>query len=69
MSMYETDIILIPKPEKDKLDLGSYRLISLRNSDTKIFSKMYRLYKVVASVVEVYHCGLTLQRSIYHNIM
>ena len=38
-SIYETSIILIPKPDKDTTKKETFRLVSLMNIDVKILNK------------------------------
>lgn len=51
--MTKATVILIPKLGKDPLDPGSYRPISLLQSDIKILAKALsiRLNKVIASII------------------
>lgn len=48
-SMCKALIVVLPKPEKDKLLCGSYHLISLLNSEMKALAKLLaiRLQKVI----------------------
>ena len=39
-SFYEVSVTLIPKPDKDTTRKENYRLISLMNTDEKIFDKL-----------------------------
>ena len=39
-TLYEANIILIPKPDKDTMKKENFRPISLMNIDTKILNKM-----------------------------
>uniref|UniRef100_A0A803TN93 Reverse transcriptase domain-containing protein n=1 Tax=Anolis carolinensis TaxID=28377 RepID=A0A803TN93_ANOCA len=57
-------IILIPKPDKDLTDPGSYRPISLVNQDAKILSAIIanRLNKCMYKYIKMDQCGFVKGR-------
>lgn len=69
-SMCEALIVVLPKPEKDKLKCGSYRPISLLNSDVKVLLKCLaiRLKKVIFHLVHPDQTGFMPGKSTYDNI-
>ncbi len=52
-TMYEASIVLIPKPGRDKLQMSSYRPISLIPTESKIITKILanRLTKYIGSII------------------
>ena len=69
-SMCEALIVVLPKPDKDKLLCGSYRPISLLNSDVKVLAKVLalRLQKVILHLIHRDQAGFMPGRSTYDNI-
>ncbi len=69
-SIRSTLITLILKPGKYPTKCGSYRLISLLNSDTKIIAKVLasRLDKYLPSLIDPDQNGFVKGRQAFHNI-
>lgn len=69
-TMYRASVILIPKPGRDKLQMSSYRLISLIPIESKIRSKILvnRLKKYICSIIHQDQTGFILNRHIYFNL-
>lgn len=69
-SMNEALIVVTPKPGKDRLQCGSYCLISLLNNDAKILAKILalRLQMVILSLIPPDRSGFMLGRSTFDNI-
>lgn len=63
-------ITLLLKKNKDPLDCGSYRPISLLNSDYKILTKILslRLEQVLPSIISSDQTGFVKQRPLFFNI-
>lgn len=68
--MNRANIVLILKSGKDPLDLGSYRPISLLQSDIKILAKVFaiRLNGVISSIIHSDQSGFMLQKSTAINL-
>jgi hypothetical protein len=58
-SFYAAIVILIPKPHKDSIKKENFRLISLKNSDTKILNKILanRIQKHIKDIIHQDHIG------------
>lgn len=69
-SMRQALISLILKPNKDPLDCGSYRPISLLNVDVKILAKILaiRLESIVQSVIHIDQTGFIKNRQGFFNL-
>ncbi|KAM4034650.1 uncharacterized protein ACNLHF_021315 [Anomaloglossus baeobatrachus] len=69
-SFYEATIVLLLKPDKDPLDCGSYRPVSLLNSDYKILTKILatRLNKVISTIIHRDQSGFIPGRSTSDNL-
>lgn len=69
-TLYDTSIVVLLKPDKNPLECGSYRPISLLNLDYKILTKIFanRLNKVIVSIVHVDQSGFIPGRSTSSNI-
>lgn len=70
-SMAKAIIVLLPKPvNKDKFLCGSYRPVSLQNSDVKILANVlsYCLTKVILSLINTDQSGFMPGKSAYNNI-
>lgn len=69
-SLSEANIILILKPDKDPLDCGSYRPISLLNVDYKLLTKILamRLNKFISSIIHPDQAGFIPGRSTSDNL-
>lgn len=69
-SLYNANITLIPKKDRDPLDMASYRPISLLQMETKILSKVLanRLRKHIASLIHPDQTGFVPGRQIYFNL-
>lgn len=69
-SLINALITLILKPDKPLTNFGSYRPISLLNSDTKIIAKVLalRLEKCLPSLIANYQNGFIKNRQAYYNI-
>lgn len=63
-------IIVLLKTGKDPLDPGSYRPISLLQSDVKMLSKVLalRLNKVISSIIHSDQAGFMPQKSTARNL-
>ncbi len=68
--MYEASIVLIPKPGRDKLQMFSYRPISLIPTESKIITKILanRLTKYIGSIINQDQTGFMPKRHIYFNL-
>lgn len=69
-TLTEASISLLLKPGKDPLDCGSYRPISLLNSDVKILAKLLssRLDSVVSQIISMEQSGFMRGRHSFTNI-
>lgn len=69
-SLTEASISLILKPGKDPLECGSYRPISLLNTDVKILAKLLalRLDKVISPIISMDQTGFMRNRHPFVNI-
>lgn len=69
-SMTRANIVLILKPNKDPLDPGSYRPISLLQTDVKILAKALaiRMNKVISSIIHSDQSGFMPQKSTAINL-
>lgn len=69
-SMTRASIVLILKPNKDPLDSGSYRPISLLQTDVKILAKVLalRLNKVISTIIHTDQSGFMPQKSTAINL-
>lgn len=69
-SLTEASISLILKPGKDPLECGSYRPISLLNTDVKILAKLLalRLDKVISPIISMDQTGFMRNRHSFINI-
>lgn len=69
-TMYQANIVLIPKPGRDKLQMSSYRPISLIPNESKIISKIFanRLKKYIGSIVHQDQTGFMPGRHIHFNL-
>ncbi|XP_041430893.1 uncharacterized protein LOC108700058 isoform X3 [Xenopus laevis] len=69
-SFNEALIVVIPKEGKDPLNCGSYRPISLLNTDAKVFAKVLatRLKQVIEEIIEPDQTGFMPSRSTNLNI-
>lgn len=63
-SLRDAVISLIPKQGKDKMECGSYRPVSILNSDYKIFTHILakRLKKILPQIVSLVQTGFIQQR-------
>lgn len=64
-SMTRINVILLLKPEKDSVDPGSYRLISLLQSDVKILAKslVLQVNGLISSIIQSDQAGFMPQKS------
>ncbi len=69
-SLYRANIALIPKPGRDKLEVGSYHPVSLIPIETKIVSKVLanRLKKHICSITHNDQTGFMPNRHIHSNL-
>lgn len=69
-TLRQSCISLILKKDKDPLDCGSYRPISLLNVDVKILAKMLakRLESVLPEIIHNDQTGFIRNRLLSHNI-
>lgn len=69
-TMYEANIVLIPKPGRDKLQMSSYRPISLISTESKIIAKILanRLKDYICSIIHPDQTGFMPKRHIYFNL-
>lgn len=70
LSARQSVISLLDKPNKDLLQLGNWRPLSLLNTDYKIWDKLLanRLVKVLEYIIEPYQTGFMKGRHISENI-
>lgn len=68
-SLYNANIALILKKDRDSLEMSSYRPISLLQMETKILSKVLanRLCKYIASLIHPDQTGFVPGRHIFFN--
>lgn len=68
--MLRASIVFLLKPGKDPLDLGSYRPISLLQSDIKILAKVLalRLNKAISTIIHADQAGFMPQKSTVINL-
>lgn len=69
-TFYRANICLIHKKDKDPLDPGSYRPVSLLNVDNKIFAKVLatRLETVLPTIISQDQTGFIKGRQLFFNI-
>lgn len=69
-TLYNANIALILKKDRDPLDMSSYRPISLLQMETKILSKVLanRMCKYIASLIDPDQTGFVPGRHIYFNL-
>lgn len=69
-TMYQVNIILIPKPGRDKQQMSSYRPVSLISIESKIRSKILanRLKTYICSIIHQDQTGFMPNRHIYFNL-
>lgn len=65
LSMTRANIVLVLKPNKDPLDLASYRPLSLLQNDVKILAKVLALClnKVISTIIHLDQSGFMPQKS------
>ena len=70
VSMNRANVILLLKPGKDPVDPGSYRPISLLQSDVKILAKVLalRVNEIVSSIIHQDQAGFMPQKSTATNL-
>ena len=69
-SLYEAVIVVLPKPGRDPLEVGSYRPLSMLNIDYKILSKVLanRLLPMMKTLVHTDQYGFIPRRATSANI-
>lgn len=69
-TFYQANISLLHKENKDPLDPGSYRPLSLLNVDNKIFAKVLatRLEEILPTVISPDQTGFIKNRQLFFNI-
>lgn len=67
---YEAIISVKPKGGKDKLECGSYRLISVLNVDCKLYTVILanRLERILSQIIHNDQTGFIPQRQTHDNI-